>query len=159
MMHALSKLLWNVDSAVSCVALVVVIASVTFGVVMRYLFGDPPVWTNELAGIAFTWMVFFGTSVAFRKKLHIGIDLLVKSLRRGPRWFVELIAHVVLVVFFGYMVVYGVIFSIESFAQPTSIMRLPNTCFYSAVPASFALMLLYQTVNLVTHCRMCTAES
>jgi TRAP-type C4-dicarboxylate transport system permease small subunit len=104
-------------------------------------------------------MVFFGTSVAFRKKLHIGIDLLVKQLHQRLRWFVEFTAHLVLVVFFGYMVVYGVTFSIESYAQPTSIMRFPNTCFYSAVPASFALMLLYQTVNIVTHCRMRVAKS
>ena len=158
MRHPLSRLLRNIDGAVSCVALIVVISSVTYGVIMRYLFGDPPVWTNELAGIAFTWMVFFGTSVAFRKNLHIGIDLLVKQLRHGPRRCVEFTAPLVLVLFFGYMVVYGTIFSIESYAQPTSIMRLPNTCFYSAVPASFALMLLYQTVNLLTRCRIWVAK-
>ena len=70
MMHALSRLSRNLDGAVSCLALVVVIASVTYGVVMRYLFGDPPVWTNELAGIAFTWMVFFGTAVAVSLLVH-----------------------------------------------------------------------------------------
>ena len=142
------SILGNLDGLLGCLALVVVIMSVTYGVVMRYLFGDPPVWTNEIAGMAFTWMVFLGASVAYRKKMHIGIDLLVNRLSPGLKWFVQLAAQVILSVFFGYMVVYGVIFSIESYAQPTSILRLPNTFFYLAVPVSFALMLFHQGMQI-----------
>ncbi|MDA0349706.1 MAG: TRAP transporter small permease [Verrucomicrobia bacterium] len=158
MKNILGRLFWNLDTFLSCVALVVVILSVSYGVLMRYLFGDPPVWTNELAAIAFTWLVFLGASVAFRKKMHIGIDLLVNHLSRQVRWMVGLTAHFILLVFLGYMVVYGVIFSIESFAQPTSIMRLPNTCFYSAVPVSFALMLMHQFTILRGHVRIRLGE-
>ena len=151
MKNSVSKLLGNLDSLLSCVALVIVILSVSYGVLMRYIFGNPPVWTNELAAIAFTWLVFLGASVAFKKKMHIGIDLMVKQLSRRVQWMVGLIAHFMLLVFFGYMVIYGVIFSVESFAQPTSIMRLPNSCFYSAVPVSFALMLLFQVTQIRNH--------
>lgn len=141
----------DLDGILSCLALVVVILSVSFGVVMRYVFGDPPVWTNEVAAIAFTWVVFLGASAAYRKRMHIGIDLLVNRVSPGARWFVLLASQIVLSLFFGYMVVYGTLFSIESFAQPTSIMRLPNTCFYAAVPVSFALMLIYQIGGLRDH--------
>lgn len=141
----------NFDIILGCLALAVVILSVTYGVAMRYLFGDPPVWINEVSSIGFTWMVFLGASAAYKRKMHIGIDLLVNRLPPGVRWIFLLAAQLVLSVFFGYMVVYGVIFSIESFAQPTSIMRLPNTVFYSAVPVSFALMLFYQVGNLWAH--------
>lgn len=153
MNKSLGRLLKNADSLLSCIALVVVIISVSYGVLMRYLFGDPPVWTNELAAIAFTWLVFLGASVAFKKKMHIGIDLLVNQMSRRVQWMVGLTAHLILLVFFGYMVVYGVIFSVESLAQPTSIMRLPNTSFYSAVPVSFALMLTHQLSNIRGHIR------
>jgi len=153
MKSKIGRFFGNMDSVLSCMALVVLILSVAYGVAMRYLFGDPPVWTNELAAIAFTWLVFLGTSVAFRRKMHIGIDLLVKQIPGKIRWYVELAAHLVLIVFFGYMVVYGLIFSVESYAQPTSIMRLPNTCFYAAVPASFALMSMYQFANIRNHFR------
>lgn len=149
----LGKLLRNIDSVLSGMALVVVILSVSFGVFMRYVFDNPPVWTNELAAIAFTWLVFLGTSIAFKKKMHIGIDLLVTHLSNRVQWVVGLTAHFVLLVFFGYMVIYGTVFSVESLAQPTSIMRLPNTCFYSAVPVSFALMLLHQISNIRIHLR------
>ena len=151
MKNSVGRILGNLDSLLSCVALVVVIVSVTYGVVMRYLFGDPPVWTNEVAAIAFTWLVFLGASVAFKKKMHIGIDLLVNKITGRARWMVECVTHLILTVFFGYMVVYGLIFSVESFAQPTSILRLPNICFYLAVPVSFALMLAYQLGRIRTH--------
>lgn len=153
MSRLLRNTLKNFDSVISCCALVVVILSVSYGVVMRYIFGDPPVWTNELAAIAFTWLVFIGASVAFKKKMHIGIDLLVNHVPVKVKWNIEFIAHLILLVFMGYMVVYGVIFSLESYAQPTSIMRIPNTFFYMAVPVSFALMLIHQLRNLVGHFR------
>ncbi len=141
----------NFDGILGCLALAVVILSVTYGVAMRYLFGDPPVWTNEVSAIAFTWIVFLGASAAYKRKMHIGIDLLVNRLPPGVRWNFLLAAQLVLSVFFGYMVVYGVIFSIESYAQPTSILRLPNTVFYSAVPVSFALMLFHQVGKVWAH--------
>lgn len=141
----------NFDGILGCLALAVVILSASYGVVMRYLFGDPPVWNNEVSAIAFTWMVFLGASAAYKRKMHIGIDLLVNRLPPEIRWIFLLAAQLALSVFFGYMVVYGVIFSIESYAQPTSIMRLPNTVFYSAVPVSFALMLFYQVGNVWAH--------
>lgn len=138
----MKKTLYNIDTIVSCVALVVVIASVSLGVFMRYIFGVSLVWTNELAGVAFTWVVFMGASVAFKKRMHIGIDLLVKKAPSKIRFIIELVAHVLVFVFIVYMIIYGTIFSIESHEQPTSVLRIPNTYFYMAVPASFALMLV-----------------
>lgn len=138
----------NLDTLGSCFALVVVILSVTYGVIMRYLFGDAPIWTSELSAIAFTWLVFLGASAAYKRKMHIGIDLLTKRLSGRAQWLVDLVVQLILLIFFGYMIVYGILFSIESYAQPTSIMRLPNTCFYLAVPVSFALMFLNQLSSL-----------
>lgn len=140
----------NLDTLGACFALVVVILSVTYGVFMRYVFGDAPVWTNELSAIAFTWLVFLGASAAYKRKMHIGIDLLTRRIPGKAQWLVDLVGQLILLTFFGYMIVYGVLFSIESFAQPTSIMRLPNACFYLAVPVSFALMFFNQIASLKT---------
>jgi len=138
----------NLDTLGSCFALVVVVLSVTYGVIMRYLFEVAPIWTSELSAIAFTWLVFLGASAAYKRKMHIGIDLLTKRLSGRAQWLVDLVVQLILLIFFGYMIVYGILFSIESYAQPTSIMRLPNTCFYLAVPVSFALMFLNQLSSL-----------
>lgn len=148
MKKPIESVLRDLDTWGSCFALVVVILSVTYGVIMRYLFGDAPIWTSELSAIAFTWLVFLGASAAYERKMHIGIDLLTKRLSGRIRWLVDLVGQLIVLIFFGYMIVYGILFSIESYAQPTSIMRLPNTCFYLAVPVSFALMFLNQLASL-----------
>jgi len=148
MRKPVESLLRNLDTLGSCFALVTVILSVTYGVIMRYLFGDAPIWTSELSAIAFTWLVFLGASAAYTRNMHIGIDLLTKRLSGRIRWLVDLVGQLIMLTFFGYMIVYGILFSIDSYAQPTSIMRLPNTCFYLAVPVSFALMLLNQLASL-----------
>jgi tripartite ATP-independent transporter DctM subunit len=53
------------------------------GVVARYGFGAPLVWTDELASILFLWLAMLGAVVAFRRAEHMRMTALVA--RAGPR--------------------------------------------------------------------------
>ena len=73
-------------------ALAVVIFAAMFGViilqiVLRYVFNHPMVWTDEAAQYLFVWISFLGWTMATRKRIHIGIsvviDRLPAPLRRG----------------------------------------------------------------------------
>ena len=143
----------NIQEVMSGTALVVVIASVCYGVVSRYLLHQPATWSNELATITFTWVVFIGASAAFKHKMHIGIDLLVKSLPSIPRAILVTLANVLLLVFLGYVTVLGFSFSIISYKQPTSVLRIPNTYVFMAVPIGFGLMFLHHVWDMIKNRR------
>ncbi|HJO44952.1 MAG TPA: TRAP transporter small permease [SAR324 cluster bacterium] len=140
----LLRLLRNFEEIVSAFFLTVVILSVLYGVFSRYVMGHAAAWSNELAAVAFTWTVFIGSAAAFKKGLHIGVDTLMNQLPESLSFSVSLIAQGLLAFFLGYVVFIGFDFSLQSFQQPTSILRLPNTFFYLAVPIGFSLMLLHQ---------------
>jgi TRAP-type C4-dicarboxylate transport system permease small subunit len=71
-------------------ALVVVLFAVMFGVIvlqiaLRYLFNHPLVWTDEAAQYCFVWVSFLGWTMAARRRVHIGIGVVVERLPPATR--------------------------------------------------------------------------
>ena len=66
-------------------ALVVAEICILFaGVVSRYVFDSPLMWTDELANFLFLWLSMLGTVVALRRGEHMRLTTFVNSLR--PQW-------------------------------------------------------------------------
>lgn len=54
---------------------------VVFGnVVLRYVFNEGIVWSEELARFMFIWLIFLGAIGALKDNEHLGVDMLVKNL-------------------------------------------------------------------------------
>src|SRR5215469_6078366 len=55
------------------------------GVVSRYVFNRPLMWTDELANFLFLWLAMLGTVVALRRNEHMRLTTLINSLspKRG----------------------------------------------------------------------------
>lgn len=66
------------------VACLIVMVVLLFGnVAMRYLFNSGINVSDEVARLAFVWMIFLGAVIAMREHQHIGVTMLVE--RFGPR--------------------------------------------------------------------------
>ena len=61
-------------------------------VVARYVFNYSFVWALEVIGVMFAWLIFVGMAYGVRAGTHIGVDLLVRSLRPAPARIVGCIA-------------------------------------------------------------------
>ncbi|MCC6196114.1 MAG: TRAP transporter small permease [Burkholderiales bacterium] len=136
----LSRLVDQFEEIVASLALVVVIAAVSWGVITRYITAQPAAWASEVATLGFAWVVFFGASACIKYHLHPNIDLLPVRLpapaQRVLRWF----NHALLLAFFGFMVWFGTRFAIDAVDSPTAVLRLPLAWLYGAVALCFALM-------------------
>ncbi|MCB4769753.1 TRAP transporter small permease [Ancylobacter sp. Lp-2] len=49
----------------------------------RYLFGTGIASSEEIARLAFVWLIFLGAVLAVRERTHVGVDMLVQRLPRG----------------------------------------------------------------------------
>ncbi len=61
----------------------VLFLSLVVQVVRRFVFGTPAAWTEELASIAFVWVIFWGTAFAVPLSTHVAVDFVVP--RFAPR--------------------------------------------------------------------------
>ena len=81
------------------VALVAMMAIVTFDVILRYFFNDPTVWAGEVASFLTIWVVFFGLGQNMRQGDHIRIDVITNLLSRRMRLVLDVFAHAIAIVF------------------------------------------------------------
>lgn len=51
-----------------------------YQVVMRFVFNNPPVWSEELSMSLIIWVCFFGVSYGVRHRMHIRMTTFVKHL-------------------------------------------------------------------------------
>ncbi len=66
-------------------ALVVIEVAILFtGVVFRYALDNPLVWTDELAGALFLWLVMLGSVIALRRGQHMRLSALSRWV--SPAW-------------------------------------------------------------------------
>src|SRR6516165_10317020 len=96
----------NVDRAIGALsegvgaALVLAEICILFaGVVSRYVFDSPLMWTDELANFLFLWLAMLGMVVALRRGEHMRLTTFVNSL--GPLWsrYLGTVGALVLIVF------------------------------------------------------------
>ncbi len=58
----------------------VLFLSLVVQVVRRFVFGAPAAWTEELAAIAFVWVIFWGTAFTVPLSAHVAVDLVAPRL-------------------------------------------------------------------------------
>ena len=118
------------------------------GVVSRYVFRNPFVWSDELASILFLWLAMLGAVVAFRRSEHMRMSTLVA--RMPPRWrvFFEAFAVAVAVAFLVLILHPTIEYAIDEAAIVTPAMEIPNIWRASALPVGCALMLIFAVLRL-----------
>ena len=62
------------------------------GVVARYVFDKPLVWSDELASILFLWLAMLGAVIAFRRDEHMRMTACVGMLRPPARAMLDVFA-------------------------------------------------------------------
>jgi TRAP-type C4-dicarboxylate transport system permease small subunit len=144
----LAWLLDQFEEIIACVAVTVIVLSVSWGVVTRYITEQPAAWASEVATLGFAWAVFFGAAACIKYRLHPAIDVLTDRLpvlgQRITRWF----NHILLIAFYGFMTWFGIRFSIDTWDSPSPVLRMPQTFLYGPVAASSALMIV-RTVQII----------
>src|SRR6266403_1491116 len=80
-------------TAIPAALLVLAEIAVLFaGIVGRYVFHSPLVWSDELAGILFLWLAMLGSVLAFQRNEHMRMTAVVSMLGPGARAFLDVVA-------------------------------------------------------------------
>lgn len=130
------------EEVVAGTALVVVVLATCWGVASRYVTEQPAAWAAEVAAIAFAWLVFVGAAAGFKYGMHVAIDMVVALLPPAPRRVLMAVADLLVMAFLITLLVLAVQFSIDSWTDPTSVLRLPRTVVYASVVVGSLCMLL-----------------
>ena len=136
-------ILANIEEIISGAALTVTISIVAINVIFRYFFSMSFNWAEEIATIAFSWVVFVGAAACYKRKMHIGIDVLVNIMPPGIRKTLETGIGVFLIALNCYLLYLSVIFAASAWDKPTAVLLLPYTFVDGSACVGFAFMIYH----------------
>ncbi|MBN8918097.1 MAG: TRAP transporter large permease subunit [Rhizobiales bacterium] len=136
----------EIPAALLVVAEIVVLFS---GVLARYVFHRPLIWSDELAAALFLWLAMLGAVIAFRKVEHMRMTALVAMLPPKARNWFDALALVVCLAFLLLLFHPALEFAIEEQIITTPALEISNAWRASALPIGIGLMILFGLLRLL----------
>jgi TRAP-type C4-dicarboxylate transport system permease small subunit len=116
---------------------------VALQVFFRYILNHSLFWSEELARFMLVWLSFLGASTAYKRGLHPGVDLLTAGLPASLRDACSHLVHIVSLLFFIAMIIYGVQFAFFIRAQISPALYLPKWTIFAIIPASGLILAIH----------------
>ncbi|MGM4892039.1 TRAP transporter large permease [Tardiphaga sp. 839_C3_N1_4] len=121
------------------------------GVVARYGFHRPLIWSDELSSILFLWLAMLGSAVAFRRGEHMRMTALVASV--GPRmWaFLDVVGTSAALAFLLMIVAPSFEYAYEESYITTPALQIANSFRAAALPVGISLMIVFALLRLLRY--------
>jgi tripartite ATP-independent transporter DctM subunit len=112
------------------------------GVVSRFVFHHPFVWSDELASILFLWLAMLGAVVALQRMQHMRLTAVVGSLSGRGREYADILAVMVPALFLAILLPYACDYAADEWFIETPALGWSNIVRAGAIPVGAAIMLL-----------------
>ncbi len=119
------------------------IAILFTGVVARYVFHQPLIWSDELAAILFLWLAMLGSAVAFQRGEHMRMTAVFAFVRPGTRALLDILAVTAALAFLLLMIPEALNYAHEEILIRTPALDIPNIWRAAALPAGMILMIIF----------------
>jgi tripartite ATP-independent transporter DctM subunit len=118
------------------------------GVVARYVFDSPLVWSDELASILFLWLAMLGAVIAFRRDEHMRMTACVGMLAPPARAVLDAFATCAALAFLLLIARPAYSFAAEQLAITTPALEIKDAWRAAALPVGTMLMALFALLRL-----------
>lgn len=125
------------------------IAVLLAGVVARYMFHYPLIWSDEVASILFLWLAMLGSAVAFQRGEHMRMTAVVGKLAPEARAFLDVLATAAALAFLLLVLPHAYEYAVEEAMMRTPALDLQNSWRAAAMTAGFGAMALLAVLRLV----------
>ena len=129
-----------------CLLMVFLVLNVSWQVITRFILPEPSSYTEEVARFLLMWIGLLGAAYAYRKKMHLGIDIISEKLQGRAKYVTTLFVYfLTLLVAIAVLIDGGmnlVLLTLE-LNQFSSSLGLPMGLIYLCLPLSGFLIVLY----------------
>jgi tripartite ATP-independent transporter DctM subunit len=118
------------------------------GVVSRYVFNRPLVWSDELASTLFLWLAMLGAVIAFRRDEHMRMTACVAAVGTRARAAADSFASAASLAFLLLIAWPAYQYAREELPITTSALEITDAWRAAALPAGVALMIVFAVLRL-----------
>ena len=125
----------------------VLVAVVFYQVLARYIFNNPPAWTEELARFCQVWIVLLASSVCIRKGSHLVVDYFNHRLGTGTKRKIDIGMSSLIVMYILVVIIFGWKLMVVGWYQVSPALQIKMSFVYLIFPLSGILMLLEAVIK------------
>ena len=138
----MKKIFYNLEELIAGFFLIITVTSVVLNVFRAAGFGTIST-SEEIATISFVWSVYIGAVACYKRKMHIGVDMLVQMFSDKGKKIFTIFLDVFLIVINSVILYLCVIFIMNSQEKPTPVLGISSNYLNIALLISFFLMVVH----------------
>ena len=112
-------------------------------------FKHPLNWAQDVALVAFAWLIFIGGDVAVRGSGLIGVDMVVSKLPRSVQKWLDVFYKCLIIAFLCVLVFYGIRMVRQGWSRQIAALGISYGWVTLAVPVGSFLMIISTAISLV----------
>jgi TRAP-type C4-dicarboxylate transport system permease small subunit len=153
------RIIRKATEAVIVFLFAVLTLSVFYQVVARYLFNNPPAWTEELARYCQVWVIMLASSICIRRGSHLAVDYFGHKFSEGVTEKITIAINVLMVFYVLVVIVFGWKLMVTGQYQLSPALQIKMSFVYVIFPASGVLMLLEAVLKTARSIGIISTES
>lgn len=122
-------------------------------VVMRHVFNNPPIWSDELSLFLIVWVTFLGIGYGVNHRMHVRMTLVEGLLPPAGRKAVYIINNVICLAACVSVINASLSYFNRFSAATSPALRLPYGFVYIVLPVGFVLASMSFVVEIIKACR------
>ncbi|MCC6197473.1 MAG: TRAP transporter small permease [Burkholderiales bacterium] len=144
-----NALLARLGMYLAVAGLLVIVAIVFWQVFGRYVLNSSPTWTESLALVLILYVTLIAAAVGVRDAGHIGMESLLVLVPDKVRGRIELLIHVLVIVFGATMIYNGIVLEASVMGYKIPNLALPESVRYVPLIVSGALIILFSIEHII----------
>jgi len=137
------SVIFKIVEGVAALLVFACIAILFSGVVGRYFFDSPLVWSDELASILFLWLAMIGSVIALKRGEHMRMTACVSRLSPTKKLYLEVIAVLTCLFYLVIVLIPAYHFAMEEVMVTTPSLEISNAWRAAAIPVGMLLMIFF----------------
>jgi TRAP-type C4-dicarboxylate transport system permease small subunit len=136
------RIIRKATEAVIVFLFAVLTASVFYQVMARYLFNNPPSWTEELARYCQVWVIMLASSICIRKGSHLAVDYFGHNFSERVKQRINIAINLLVVFYILIIIIFGWKLMVAGRYQLSPALQIKMSFVYVIFPLSGVLMLM-----------------
>ena len=149
----ITGLLGSIVDTVAGALVLIEVVILLIGVIARFVFQAPLVWSDELASALFLWLAMLGAVIASRRAVHMRMTAVVSAVSPGARAFLDATATLAGAAFLLVMLSPGLEYASDQAFITSPALSIPDVWRAAALPVGAALMLAFALLHLLNTTR------
>lgn len=150
-MKKLLSFLQKIENLIMIITFSIMVLASFAQVLNRNFFKLPISWFEEVAVYCMIYMALLGTEIGLRDGSQASITAFTERLRGNAKKVVDIIARLIVIIFSSAMFynAVGMVQKQMQTGQTSPALKIPMTVPYFALPLSFGIIMVVQTVTLI----------